>query len=135
MRLGIRILNNASGVNNLQYMNQAIITPGSTTIVYFQLVDLDQQQGSCAPPRYLPFNSGATVQINIHNINVNNIINKIATKPFATDGSVWAFSLTSLETQNIGSTVLTVTLTDGSSVQIANASQAIITNPNNIYGC
>lgn len=133
MRLGIKILNNSSTVNNMQYMNQAIITPGSTEVIYFQLVDLDQQNGDCNV-RYLASNA-ATVQIQIHNINSANIITKFATKPFPLDNSVWSFPLSSTETLHLGSTALKVTLTDGSDVKIANVSQLIISNPKDIYGC
>lgn len=134
MRLGIRMLNNISTLNNLIYVNQVRINPGENYTVYFQLVDLDQQDPyqQKAPVRYIPI-IGSTMNLNLTSINVLNNISKIPTNPFTDDRSIWSFNLASSDTQIAAGVNMSVTLTEGSNIRIANAPAVIIFGSQSVY--
>lgn len=134
MRLGIRMLNNSSSINNLMYVNQVKIAPGETYTVYFQLVDLDSQDPyqQKAPIRYIPV-TGATITINLTSINAANNISKIPTTPFSGDTSVWSFNLLASDTQIAAGVNMKVTLIEGANISIANAPAAVLFGPQSIY--
>lgn len=135
MRLGIRILNNTSTLNGLFYANQAIINPGETFPVFFQLVDLDLMGGAnCPPQRYIPI-TGATMSIQLVSIDNSKTITKIPFNPFPEDRSIWAFNLSSSDTQMAAGINMKVMLTEGTNIKIAIAEAVIIIGPRSPYCC
>jgi hypothetical protein len=124
MQLAIKTLNNASTVNNLMYLNQTTVTPGETKTIYFQLIDSDTQFGN----RYIP-TVGSTVTIEMNCLNKNNNISKIATNPIADDRSIWAFNLSSSETNTLAGINMTVTVVDGANIIKSVAEGVIIVKP------
>lgn len=132
MRLGIKMLNNTSLLNSLQYLNQVQINPGETYTVYFQLVDLDAS--STCPLRYIPA-TGAQMGIMLTSIDQAKNISKIPTNPFADDRSIWSFNLSSNETQYAAGVNLKVTLTEGANIKIAVADSVIVFGPRSPYSC
>ena len=130
MRLGIKMLNSSSTLNNLSYLNQIQVNQGDTAVIMFQLVDLDQESN----PRYMPA-AGFTITAKISSSNDANILNKIPTQPFPQDSSIFQFSLTTSETKQLGSVNLNVTLTEGASIKSALGNSVIIPSPKNPYQC
>lgn len=113
MQLGIQLINSDSTLNNFQVIPEAIIVPGSTATVRFQLIKLDPHNDNTH--RYIPA-AGASLQIKIYSVNTANIITKTATQPWSEDKSVWEFSLNTTETQKVSGVNLELTLTEGAQV-------------------
>jgi hypothetical protein len=135
MRLGLRILDTESTLNNLKYIGCQSITPGDTATVLMQIVDLDtitnrNQLGH----RYMAA-SGATLTATIANPNPNYIIYKIANQPFPLDDSIWQISFTATDTANCGSITMQLVLTEGSSIKNFLGNNVICINPGNPYQC
>lgn len=135
MRLGFRVLDSSSLLNNLQYLNQRIIYPGETTDIYVQLVDLntvtDKSQWGT---RWMPA-VGATLSAKINSVNDLFTLSKTLTQPFAQDSSIWKFSLLATETANMAGINMDLTLTEGANVSIARGFNVIIMQPQSPYGC
>ena len=134
MRLGIKMLDSTSTLNNLVFLNQVQFEPGETAVVYFQLTDLDKQQGNCVAQRYMPAD-GATMSIQITSIDATKTITKIPTNPFANDKSIWSFNLTATDTQNAAGVNMKVTLTEGASIKIAKGTSVIVVGPQSEFSC
>ena len=134
MRLGIQMLNNSSSLNNLIVQNQTQINPGESTTVYFQLVDLDQKNGNCPAPRYIPA-AGAIVQIQLTSVDTAKNIIKFATQPFPQDTSIFSFNLSASETQYGAGVNMKVTLNESGNIKIGIAESAIIFGPKSPYSC
>lgn len=135
MRLGFRVLDSSSSLNNLQYLNQRIIVPGETTDIFVQLVDLNtvtdkSQWGTRVMPA-----TGATLNATINSVNDAFTLSKVMTQPFAQDPSIWKFSLLATETQNMAGINMDLILTEGSNVSIARGFNVIIMSPQSPYGC
>jgi hypothetical protein len=128
MRLGIKMLNSSSTLNDLKFVNQISINQGDTATVMFQLVDLDTNN------RYIPA-AGSGVTAKIASSNSANILNKVAATAFADDKSIVKFSLTVDETKLLGSVNLQITLTEGSEVKSFVASSVIILSPKSPFQC
>jgi hypothetical protein len=128
MRLGIKMLNSSSTLNDLKFVNQVSINQGDTATIMFQLIDLDTNQ------RYIPA-TGAGVMAKIASSNSANVLNKVAVAAFADDKSVVKFSLTIDETKLLGSVNLQITLTEGSEVKSFVASSVIIPAPKSPFQC
>ena len=128
MRLGIKMLNSSSTLNDLKFINQVSINQGDTATVMFQLIDLDTNQ------RYIP-SASSSVMAKIASSNSANVLNKIASVQFADDKSVVKFSLSSDETKLLGSVNLQITLTEGSEVKSFVASSVIIPSPKSPFQC
>lgn len=133
MRLGIRMLNSSSTVNDLKIIKQVIVNPGESGEIYFQLLDLDLQDDAC-PHRYIPSNT-ATLEATIVSLNNANTLVKIPSQAFPQDGSIWKFSYSSDDSMKMAGVNLRVKLVDGSNVKIVEAKQVIIVTPKNTYGC
>lgn len=110
--------------------NQAIINPGETAKIMFQLIDLDQ--GACA--RYIP-DVSAVLEATIPNLDQSKILTKIPTNPFPQDKSIWQISLSTLETQSLSGINLKIKLTENTEVKIAVAEGVIIVGPKSVYSC
>jgi hypothetical protein len=137
MKLGLRIIDSASTINNLKYLNQLSIETGETATVRFQLVDLDTvRQQNLLGDRYMPA-SGATLEAVIQSVDSAGTVTKSATQPFSLDPSIWEFSLTALETQSLGGTNLRITLTEGSNIKKGLGQQVILVSnsDNSRYQC
>jgi len=129
MRLGIKMLNSSSSLNNLQYLNQARINPGDTATIMFQLIDLDQ-----GGQRYIPA-MGATMAIKLVSIDNANVISKIPTIPFSDDRSIWSFNLMASETSIAAGVNMSVVLTQSSDIKSATAEAAVVFGPQSKYSC
>src|SRR5271166_1777148 len=108
MRLGFRVLDSSSTLNNLQYLNQRIIVPGETTTMLIQLVDLntvtDKNQWGT---RYMPA-IGATLNAAVNSVNDAYNLAKIMSQPFPQNPSIWQFNLLSYDTQNMAGINMTL---------------------------
>lgn len=129
MKLGARMLDPNSTLNNLKYMNQLSVSPGSTMTVMFQLVDLNTiQEANRFGNRYMP-DDGAGLTVNITSVVDANSLEKTASQPFADDKSIWQFTLSALETSDLSGTNMKLTLTEGLDISIGIAKQVLIAEP------
>ena len=139
MRLGLAMLDNVSTLNNLKYLNQVQILPGETTVVRFQLIDVDtKSQTNQIGNRYIPANTpvAPTMQITIQSVDDSKTITKAATMSFPNDDrSIWEFPLSNLETQNAAGVNLSIVLTENTSVKMALGKNVLSMSPSNIYQC
>lgn len=136
MKLGARIIDSASTLNNIKYLSSSSINPGETVTLYFQLVDLDSVQESCKlGTRFLP-SSEAAVSVEIFSVNKTNILTKNASMVFPSDDrSIWKIDLDATETSNMSGVNLKITVTDGTNIKIGYALNAIIVSAKSIYQC
>jgi hypothetical protein len=131
MRLSARILDPASTINNLKYLNEAHITPGSTYNLLFQLVDLDTvQPANMLGNRYVPI-LGAVLEVELFSNFTGNFLSPnqdlifSPTQPFALDGSIWSIPLSVEKTLHMAGTNMKLTLTEGANVTVGRAQQVI----------
>jgi hypothetical protein len=135
MRLGFRVLDSGTTVNDLQYMNQLTIFPGENTTIYLQFVDLNTVQDySKWGNRYMPA-TGATATAVINSINDANTVTKTMYQPFSQDPSIWAFNLAQADTQNMAGVNINVTLIEGANTKIAVGYNVLIMQPQSLYQC
>lgn len=135
MKLGVRVLNSNSTLNNLMHLNQIEVSPGETATVIMQLVDLTTvSESNRIGNRYMPA-TGATLSVTIQSNNSANVLTKVASQPFAQDASVWQITLNATETAQIGAMDLLVTLTEGASIKKANGKQTLIADSSSPYQC
>jgi hypothetical protein len=101
MLLSCRILDGVSSANDFEYKPQAEWVEGTPTTVYLQLIDVSKDRASKgfspAGRRYVPA-AGATLQVVVESIDDAKTITRTATQPFATDGSIWSFSVLATDT-------------------------------------
>lgn len=135
MRLGLRILDPNSTVNNLMYLNQLELFPGESSTVLLQLVDLNSAtESNQRGIRYMPA-PAATATAIVKSVNSAKTLNKILIQPFAQDPSIWQFSLSTADTQMMSGVNIELTLTEGAEVKIARGLNVIIMSPSNPYQC
>jgi len=124
MLLGAIILKNVQNVNSFQRTTQTTIRQGSPTVIYFQLVDLDQLDASSQPLRYVP-SSGSTMTATINSINTANVVSRLSTNPYGSDDrSIWSMSI--LSTDKPASGNLDIKLTEGSVVRTTTIANGVI---------
>lgn len=96
MLLSARMLKNVASVNLFAYTDVVKFTEGDNPVVYFQLVDLDQDRSldGYNPPgkRFCPA-ATSTLQVSIVSIDNAKRIVRYASQPFAQDPSIWALTL------------------------------------------
>lgn len=96
MLLSARVLKDVATVNSFEYGSEASWTEGDTLSVFFQLIDasLDTPLQGFNPSgrRYVPA-TGATLEITLENLDDGKKLTRLATQPFANDGSIWALSV------------------------------------------
>jgi hypothetical protein len=96
MKFSVIPLIKVSGVNDFLYSTQVEFTAGDATDIYVQLVDLEKNSAQYGyypgGLRYVPLPL-STVQVTIRNIDTAKEFIRYATQPFATDASIWRFSL------------------------------------------
>lgn len=126
MRLGLKMLDADSTVNDLKYLDEVDIYPGETATIMFQLVNNN------TGVRYIPA-SGATLSVKMYSVNDVNNITKMATNPFPEDRSIWQFTLNAIETQRISGVNVELTLTEGANVRKAWGHAVIIVHPKSPY--
>lgn len=118
MLLNARILIDCQNVNSWEPSTETSWTEGDTVDVYFQLIDasLDRPDQGFNPSgrRYVP-GTGATLSCALENIDDAKKITRLATQPFAQDGSIWKLSVLAADTIR-GTPQLRLTLTEGSRI-------------------
>lgn len=118
MLLSARPLKDCVGVNSFEPATELEWTEGDTVDLFFQLIDsqLDKPEQGFSPAgrRYVPA-AGATLSCVLENIDDAKQLTRLATQPFANDGSIWKLSI--LGTDSIrGTPQLRLTLTEGAKV-------------------
>ncbi len=121
MLLGARLLSGVSSVNAFDFVSTVEATQGEAFDVYLQLIDKQrhtQAQGyDPAGLRYMPA-SGATLTVQVLNLDASKQLTRVASQPYAQDDSIWKFSI--LATDPVKGTVnLKLTLTEGAVVRTA----------------
>jgi len=100
MLLSARVLNDVASANSFEYADEAKWTEGDPVTLYIQLTDasLDTAMAGFQPPgrRYLPA-TGATLTVQLQNIDDSKVITRTATQPFAGDGSIWSVQILSTD--------------------------------------
>jgi hypothetical protein len=96
MLLSARVLQDVANANSFEYGSEICWTEGDTLNIYFQLIDasLDTplQGFSPAGRRFVPA-TGATLEITLENLDDGKKLTRLATQPFANDGSIWALQV------------------------------------------
>lgn len=124
MLLGAVILKNVQNVNSFQRSTQVTVRQGNPTTIYFQLVDLEQQDENGQALRYVP-SSGATMTATINAMNQAYVISRIASQPYsADDRSIWSLTLTASDKPSAGN--LDILLTEGATVRTTTITNAVI---------
>ncbi len=112
MQLSARPLIDVSGVNSFTITDQIKFSEGDATTIYFQLIDasLDTVGKGFNPAgrRYMPV-SGATLSVDVDNIDDAKKITRSATQPYTLDPSIWAVTI--LSTDDIGAGTISIKLT------------------------
>lgn len=104
MLLSAKIIKNYNNINNFFYGNEWIIRAGEANVLYFQLVDLNQDK-----LRYIPA-VGATMSVKFPSIDDSAVLNITATMVASSDDrSIWSVSLASNQVPASGNVVFTLT--------------------------
>lgn len=127
MLLSARMLAGVGNVNVYEYVDSVEFTQGDSTVIYFQLFDMSVSAKSDphfdVGRRYIPV-AGATLSITIENIDDAKKITRMATQPFAQDGSIWSISIASVDAVK-GDATLRLTLTESAVVTRGSVRSAI----------
>lgn len=118
MKLSLRLLDDVASVNSMEAVTELSVTSGDPQTVFVQLIDAVRHRDDANAPavRYMPA-AGATMSLVFDNIDTAKKVTKVASQPFATDGSVWKVDLTTQDTAKLSGTVsLVFTLTEGTRV-------------------
>jgi len=118
MHLSARVLKDVQSVNSFEADTELSWTEGDTLDIHLQLIDvsLDRALQGFQPEgrRYVP-NAGATLSCVIENIDDAKKITRLASQPFANDGSIWRLSILATDVIR-GTPQLRLTLTEGTKV-------------------
>lgn len=118
MHLSARVLKDVQSVNSFEADTELSWTEGDTLDVHLQLIDvsLDRALQGFQPEgrRYVPA-AGATLSCVIENIDDAKKITRLASQPFANDGSIWRLSILATDVIR-GTPQLRLTLTEGTKV-------------------
>ena len=118
MLLSARPLKDVTSVNSFEPATELEWTEGDTVDVYFQLIDsqLDKPEQGFSPAgrRYVPA-AGATLSCVLENIDDAKQLTRLATQPFANDGSIWKLSILGTDVIR-GTPQLRLTLTEAGKV-------------------
>jgi hypothetical protein len=124
MLLGATILNNVASVNNFTESTSTSFTEGDAVTVYLRLKDFNSNVS-----RYIPA-SGATLSVTFKNVNTANTVTKTATNPFASDTSIWAFTIAATDHVK-GTLSLQLVLTEGATVTRGLVKDCVLVQPFN----
>lgn len=131
MRLGIQLLNVGATLNDFDKKSFIEFAQGETVDMIFQLINTDK-----SGLRYMPA-AGCTVFVEIPRYpeylgTISNqrtvadySVRRMAVQAFPDDRSIWKLSLSSLDTANMMSSNLRVTVTEAAKVSIALLPQAL----------
>lgn len=133
MKLGIQMLNSDATLNSFRVIQNQKINQGESLSIVFQLIDKDQ-----SGVRFLPSTS-ATAFVEIARFpdvvatgqnqrnQVDYSVRRNAGMLFPSDDrSIWSMPLSTMDTANMMSSNIRVTVTDGNNTYIAVLSMAII---------
>lgn len=130
MLLSARFLVDVGGVNSYREVSTIRMTEGDTLDVYLQLRDVSVNLATegFVPPgrRYVP-TAPSALQVYVENLDTTKKSVKICTQPYATDPSIWKFTI--LPTDEVkGTCVLKLILTEGTKVTRGMVQPAILVN-------
>jgi hypothetical protein len=116
MRLSAELIKNFCGINMFGFTDQWMIRAGDPNTLYFQLVDLDQdngQDGCSCPLRYIPgigLTPPATygVTVTFPSIDDTKTITATAIQADPNDASVWKVNLLSTQLPGSGNVIFSV---------------------------
>lgn len=117
MLLGCRMLKDVASVNSFEADVQVSWTESDATEVYFQLIDLNLDTSNLYRPpgrRFVPA-AGATLSVELENIDDAKKVTRLAIQPFAQDGSIWKVQILPTDPCR-GTPQLRLTLTEGTKV-------------------
>lgn len=135
MRIEAKILEFGATENDFKRVSQVTFSQDETIDLFFQFVDKDKDG-----LRYIPASS-ATVLVEIARFpevfgtisNVREVkdfsVRQAAVEAFSGDRSVWKTPLTAIQTAEMMSSNVRITLTEGSEVKISLVQQALIVIP------
>lgn len=119
MKLSARLLTAIGGVNVFNYTTAVEAIQGDRFDVYLQLIDIDQHKNSNGfyPEglRYMPA-VGATLSVQVLNLDTSKQFTRVATQPYSQDASIWKFSILTTDPV-VGTVNLKLTLTEGATVR------------------
>lgn len=130
-QIAIRLLDDVQSVNSMELATEVSAAAGDPLTVNLQLVNTMRLSWDTNSPvvRYMPA-VGATLSIVFENIDASKRITKVASQPFAQDGSIWRVDLTPQDTQKLRGTIsLSYTLTEGTRVVSGRLLAAILVMP------
>lgn len=117
MYLSANLLDNVVGVNDWTVVPSIDMHEGDPLTVYVKLIDLSKDKDNRpAGRRYIPA-AGAFLGVVVQNVDDAKKLTKVATQPFPTDSSIWAFSIAGTDTSVKGTVDLVLTLTEGATVR------------------
>jgi|SRR6266404_7855421 len=100
MHLGARLLSGVGSVNVFAFATEVSAAQGDAFDAYFQFLDLEQHVNSQgffpAGNRYMPA-TGASVLVDVGNIDSAKRFTRAATQPFPQDASIWKLSFMSTD--------------------------------------
>lgn len=130
-QIAIRLLDDVQSVNSLELATEVSATAGDPLTINLQLVNTMRLSWDMNSPvvRYMPA-VGATLSVTFENLDASKRITKIASQPFAQDGSIWRVDLMPQDTQKLRGTIsLSYTLTEGTRVISGRLLAAILVMP------
>jgi hypothetical protein len=130
-QIAIRLLDDVQSVNSLELATEVSVAAGDPLTINLQLVNTMRLSWDLNSPvvRYMPA-AGATLSITFENIDISKKITKVASQPFAQDGSIWRVELMSQDTAKLRGTIsLGYTFTEGTRVVSGRLLAAILVMP------
>jgi hypothetical protein len=90
-----KIMDDVKNVNSYDLVDEIHLTRGNQFDLYFQLQSRKQlaSNGDYIDTRYIPLAVGATVEVQFDNLDKSYQIRRVASKPFAEDGSIYKITL------------------------------------------
>ena len=114
--LSARPLVNVFGVNSFDVAQSVAVNKGDAFTFDFQVIDKDQwpahQAYNPSGLRYIP-DTGATLSVEVININPANSFTRVCSNPFAGDRSIWRASFLSTDPIPAGTVSIKFVLTEG----------------------
>lgn len=112
------MLKDVQSVNSFETDNQLEWTESDALNIHFQLIDasldLDREGYTPSGRRFVPA-AGATLQVELQNVDDARRVTRLAVQPFAQDGSIWRLQILAADPCR-GTPQLRLTLTEGSVV-------------------
>ena len=140
MRLSAKILKNISNINAWEYTSSAFIQEGQANDIYIQLVDLNRsvspEKSSAFPEhpiRYISQATAVVVTAIFDSVDDALEFEIIGTQPFADDGSIFKFTLTSAQTPSAGN--LKIEISEDAAIKTFIVKGAISIDYLNIGSC